>query len=155
MSENIIHQGKIMQSMIQYDFQDIPCQSWSKYKFLLSIIDVLIFINEIKKQKCQEWTWHIYINSQLLCNKYRITAVLKVETDIITSIGDNLMRRVAILVIMYVKTFKMEVIVFIGIKRHNVTSHWPIISSIRVTKLILTKSLNEIKRKTDVHFTDQ
>jgi hypothetical protein len=54
MSENIIHQGKIMQSMIQYDFQDIPCQSWSKYKFLLSIIDVLIFINEIKKQKCQE-----------------------------------------------------------------------------------------------------
>ena len=59
----------------------------------------------------------------LIMYKYRITAVLKVETDIITSIGDNLMRRVAILVIMYVKTFKMEVIVFIGIKRHNVTSH--------------------------------
>ena len=54
---------------------------------------------------------------------YRITAVLKVETDIITSIEDNLMGRVAILVIMYVKTFKMEVIVFICIKRHNVMSH--------------------------------
>ena len=48
---------------------------------------------------------------------YRITAVLKVETDIITIIG-----RIVILVIMYFETFKMEVIAFIGTKRHNVTS---------------------------------
>ena len=36
---------------------------------------------------------------------------------------------------------------FIGIKRHNVTSYWSIFFSIRLTKLILTISLNEIKGK--------
>ena len=53
-----------------------------------------------------------------MTNKYRISAVFKVETDIIASIG-----RAAILVIMYVKVFKTGIIVFIGIKRHNVMSH--------------------------------
>ena len=37
-------------------------------------------------------------------------SVLKVVTDIITSIAANPVRRVAILVIMYVKTFKTDVI---------------------------------------------
>jgi hypothetical protein len=53
-------------------------------------------------------------------NKYRITTVMKVETDIIavSPIGHDL-----ILVIMYVETFKTDVIVFVGIKCHNVMSH--------------------------------
>jgi hypothetical protein len=37
---------------------------------------------------------------------YRITAVLKVETDIITSIAASPIGRAVILVIMYVETFK-------------------------------------------------
>jgi hypothetical protein len=43
--------------------------------------------------------------------KYRITSVLKVETDIIASITASTMGRVVILVIMYVETFKTDVIV--------------------------------------------
>jgi|JYMV01.1.fsa_nt_gi hypothetical protein len=45
---------------------------------------------------------------------------MKVETDIIavSPIGHDL-----ILVIMYVETFKTDVIVFVGIKCHNVMSH--------------------------------
>ena len=65
---------------------------------------------------------------------YRITAVLKVETDIITNIAaspscvasDN-----------DVETFKTELIVFIGIKRHN-DLYFPVS---RIIKLIVTISL--------------
>jgi len=52
---------------------------------------------------------------------YRIMAILKVKTDIITSISASSIGRAVILVITYVETFKMDVIVFIGIKHHNVT----------------------------------
>ena len=45
-----------------------------------------------------------------MCLSVRRTACLKDETDIITSP----MGRAAILVIMYVKTFKTNIIVFIG-----------------------------------------
>jgi hypothetical protein len=41
----------------------------------------------------------------------RITAILKVEMDIITSIAASLTERAVILVIMYVKIFKNVVIV--------------------------------------------
>ena len=44
----------------------------------------------------------------------RILAVLKVETDIITSIAVSLIGRAAILVIMYVETFKTNINVFSG-----------------------------------------
>jgi hypothetical protein len=47
-------------------------------------------------------------------NRYRITAVLKVETDIIASISVSLTGRAVILVIMYVEIFRTGVIVFIG-----------------------------------------
>jgi hypothetical protein len=43
--------------------------------------------------------------------------------------------------------FNIDVIVFISIQRHNVTSHWPIFFSIRVSPLIQTISLGEIKEK--------
>lgn len=50
---------------------------------------------------------------------YRILAILKVETDIVTSkcITVRPIGRVAILVIMYVEYFKADIIIFIS---HNV-----------------------------------
>ena len=47
-------------------------------------------------------------------NLYRITAILKVETDIITNISASLIGRTEIFVIMSVKAFRTDVIVFIG-----------------------------------------
>jgi butyrate kinase len=47
-------------------------------------------------------------------NIYRITAVLKVETDIITSIAAGLTKQAVILVLKYVEIFKTDVIVFIS-----------------------------------------
>jgi hypothetical protein len=44
---------------------------------------------------------------------YRITAVLKVETDIIVSISVSLVGWAMILVIMYIKTFKTVIVFFI------------------------------------------
>ena len=44
----------------------------------------------------------------------RISAFIKIETDIIASIIASLIAQTVILVIMYVKTFKTDVIVFIG-----------------------------------------
>ena len=44
---------------------------------------------------------------------YRITAVLKVETDIITNISASLIGRAGIFVIMSVEALKNDVIVFI------------------------------------------
>jgi hypothetical protein len=58
---------------------------------------------------------------------YKITAILKIETDIITSIEASPIGRPGILVIMYVEIFEIDVFVFISIKRHNhydnATSH--------------------------------
>jgi hypothetical protein len=51
---------------------------------------------------------------------YRITSVLKVERDIITSVAVNPIGRV---VIVYIETFKADVSVFIGNVIMCVTSH--------------------------------
>jgi len=56
-----------------------------------------------------------------VANISRITAALKVWTNIVASITTSLI--VVIPVMMYVDTFKTDVILFIGIKRHNMTSH--------------------------------
>jgi hypothetical protein len=45
---------------------------------------------------------------------YRITAILKVETDIFTSISESPIEQAVTLVIMHVETFKTGVIVFIS-----------------------------------------
>lgn len=50
----------------------------------------------------------------ILPSTYRITAVLKVETDISIGVKASLIGRYAIIMIMYVKTFKTADIVFIG-----------------------------------------
>ena len=54
---------------------------------------------------------------------YRITAILNYETYIIASIAISPIGRVIMLAEMYVEIFKTDVIVFIGIERHYVTSH--------------------------------
>ena len=43
---------------------------------------------------------------------HRITAVLKVETDIITSVAVSLTGQVLILAIMYIEIYKTDMIVF-------------------------------------------
>jgi hypothetical protein len=58
-----------------------------------------------------------------VANISRITAALKVWTSIVASITTSLIGRVVIPVMMYVDTFKTDVILFIGIKRHNMMSH--------------------------------
>jgi hypothetical protein len=68
-----------------------------------------------------------------------------VETDIITSIAVSQKGLPTTLVIIYVKTFKTDAIVFIDNDIICVTSHWTMISSITVSSLILTISLSEIK----------
>ena len=45
---------------------------------------------------------------------YRITAVMKVETDVIASITASMIGRAAILVMMYVEIYNIYFIVFIG-----------------------------------------
>ena len=58
-----------------------------------------------------------------VANISRITAALKVWTSIVASITTSLIRRVVIPVMKYVDTFKTDVILFIGTKRHNMMSH--------------------------------
>ena len=58
------------------------------------------------------------------------TAVLKVETDIITSITVS---PTGWAVIIYVEIFKTGIIVFIGDVKMCSTPHWPIIFNIRVS----------------------
>jgi hypothetical protein len=64
---------------------------------------------------------------------YRIRAIFKVETDIITSIAASMIERVGILVIMLFEILKTDVNVFIGndIMYMYMTSHWLIILSIK------------------------
>ena len=83
---------------------------------------------------CDSFMWNEKTVIPVLCtecgisqlskvNTYRITSILKVETYIIINIAASLKGRTVILVIMHVETFKMDVIVFNSINRHNVTSH--------------------------------
>jgi hypothetical protein len=80
------------------------------------------------------------------------TQSMKVETNIITSVSVSPMERVVILVIMYVKTFKTDIIDFIGQIRMCLMSHWLIIFCILVRSLIPTISPSEIKGKMSEFF---
>ena len=77
---------------------------------------------------------------------------MKVETNIITSISVSPMGRAVILVIIYVKTFKTDIIDFIGQIRRCLMSHWLIIFWIIVRSLITTISPSEIKGKMSEFF---
>jgi hypothetical protein len=62
--------------------------------------------------------YFIFAHIAQLQDKYRITVVMKVKTDIITSITARLMEWAVIVLTMYVKTFKTHVI-FLSVS-HNV-----------------------------------
>jgi len=72
---------------------------------------------------------------------------LKVETDIIASITASLIGGAVIQVIMYIETFKTDVIASIGNIIMCLRSHCLISSSITVSSFILTTSFSEIKGK--------
>jgi len=82
----------------------------------------------------------------MLCEieKKRITAVMKVEIDIITYISASPIQQAVILVIMYVKT---DVVVFISNIIICLRLHSQIIVSIKASLLILTRSLYEVKKE--------
>jgi len=54
---------------------------------------------------------------------YRITSVMKVETDIIASTSVIPIGKVVILVVMYVRTYKIDDIIFIGNDIMHLPSH--------------------------------
>ena len=62
--------------------------------------------------------------------KYRIMAVMMVETGIISSIAASLIGQVVILAIMFVESFKTDVIFFIGKVIMGLMSHRQIIFGI-------------------------
>ena len=70
---------------------------------------------------------------------------VKVVIGMIFSISERPIRRDVIHVIMYVETFKIDVTVFIVINNMCFKSNWWIIVSIRVSTLILTMSLDDVK----------
>ena len=80
---------------------------------------------------------------------YKIMAVMKVETDSIARITVSLIGWAVILVIMYIKTFKTNIIVFVGNVVMFLLSHWPIMFTVMVGSLILTES------KENVQITDK
>ena len=86
-------------------------------------------------------------------NKYIITVVLNVETNIIINIAANLIGRAVKLVIMYVEISKTGIIVFISIKRHSVKSHWLMFSSI--SQSIDTDSITQRDEKKNVQFINK
>ena len=53
-----------------------------------------------------------------------IMSVLKVETDIVASISSSPMGWSVILVIMHIKIFNTDIIIFIGIVIMYLTTHW-------------------------------
>jgi hypothetical protein len=81
------------------------------------------------------WTYQISLYTWIPAKCLCLCDVIATNVENASLIG-----RAMVLVIMYVETFKIDVIVFISIKRHNVASHWPIFSSVLVTKLVLAIS---------------
>ena len=119
------------------------------------------------KSSCNKKLWFIHNNTcrkkiskikiyTCMCEIYRIMAVLKVNTDIITSITASSIGHHKHIVILHIKTitsvlrpsneiFKNWCYCFYW-QRH-MTLHWRIIFSIRVSSLLLTIILGEMKGK--------
>ena len=76
------------------------------------------------------WAIPVYVCLKIV---YRITTILKVETDIIANISANLIGRTGIFVIMSVEAFKTDIIVFIGDVIMCFTSDWQINLGMQVT----------------------
>jgi hypothetical protein len=87
-------------------------------------------------RNCRSWNPdNVTVGVEILTmfNTYRITAILKVEIDIITNISASPIERVGIFVIMSVKAFRTDIIVFIGDIIMCFTSDWPIKLCMQVT----------------------
>ena len=95
---------------------------------------------------------------------YRITAILKVETNVIANISASPIVRARIFVMMSVKAFKTDVIVFIS-DAMCFTSDWPINLCTRVKNwpnIFVDQSqfsdsdfINGIHQRENVQFTDK
>ena len=143
---NIFNQKALIEILVSLMVSFFPCNNCLHWQLttLLFLQHHYIYKLHYLKQK----QFHVNTTSQHIDQyKYRTMSALKVETDIITSIAVSLIGRAVIPGTMYVRTLKTYVTVFIGIKLLNVMPHWPIFSSIRISALILTISLNEIKIK--------
>jgi hypothetical protein len=75
----------------------------------------------------------VFLRLFTLINLYRITVILKVETDIISDISASLIWRAGVFVIMSVKVLGTDVILFIGDVIICFMSDWPINLRMRVT----------------------
>ena len=100
----------------------------------------------------------IYIFTSLTAIIYRITAILKVQTDIIANFSASQIGRARIFVIMSVEAFRTDVIVFISDVIMCFMSDWPITCAcelrsdliflwIKVSSVIQTLSAVPIKGK--------
>ena len=100
------------------------------------------------------------------CNSiYRITAILKVETNIIANISASPIVRARIYVMMSVEAFRTDVIVFISDVIMCFTSDWPINLCTRVKNwpnIFVNQSqfsdsdfVNGIHQRENVQFTDK
>jgi hypothetical protein len=90
---------------------------------------ILLFLG----RRLKEWKFLVLLFSShsLTTSNITINCVWSPHnTELILLVEQKLLvfRDIVILVIMYVETFKADVIVFIGIRRHNVTSqYWSIL----------------------------
>ena len=78
---------------------------------------------------------YIYLAQMAKENTYRITAILKVETDVIANISASPMGRARIFVTMSVEVFRNDFIVFISDIMMCFTSDWLMNLRMRVTNL--------------------
>lgn len=79
----------------------------------------------------RKWQLELYIKQNKLLYMYRITAIMKFETDIITMSCD---------IYMFVETFKTDNIVFIGNIIRCLMSYWLII--FRIGQIVDTENIN-------------
>jgi hypothetical protein len=89
-----------------------------------------------------------YEKRYLMRNEYcthSIKIIIQHHIVIIANIAESQLEQAVILVIMYVETFKTDVVVFISNVIMGFTSNWPIIFSVRVSQLSI--SFSEIKGK--------
>ena len=109
-------------------------------------VRLALFLSAVWRQHKQNWLYRKHPCTNHWEHTYRITAVLKVEIDIIASIAPSPKGQAVIVVIMYVETFKTDVIVFIDNVLGYLTSNWPKIFSMRINSLILTISWDQRKK---------
>ena len=108
---------------ISWPFEQL--MSLNVYVYFSAPLIIFFKVHPFKLIEPYKIIYKMYAYVVLLSNKYRITAALKDETDIIASIAVSPIGWAGILVIMYAETYKTDV-------DCKMTSHRPIFSSLRV-----------------------